>query len=149
MKASPSLPALSSLEEDDDSSNTSQPSSFGDANSSHNDVSTEVTHNGPDIVEPHTEHKTVLVTGGAGFIGSHVAKFLLERGDKVVIVDELNDYYDVKIKQGNLDLLRALCPDEKRLRICIGDVCDEDLMASLFEEERPSWVCHMVGSRWT
>lgn len=41
----------------------------------------------------------VLVTGGAGFIGSHVADALLERGDRVAIVDEMNDYYDVRMKQ--------------------------------------------------
>lgn len=44
------------------------------------------------IVLPHTGYKKVLVTGGAGFIGSHVAEYLLERGDDVVIVDEFNDY---------------------------------------------------------
>ena len=48
----------------------------------------------------------ILVTGGAGFIGSHVAECLLERGDDVVIVDEMNDYYDVSIKEDNLQLLR-------------------------------------------
>jgi len=49
--------------------------------------------------------KTVLVTGGAGFIGGHTAMALLERGDKVVVIDELNDYYDVNMKQDNLQLL--------------------------------------------
>lgn len=44
------------------------------------------------FVLPHTGYKKVLVTGGAGFIGSHVAEFLLARGDDVVIVDEMNDY---------------------------------------------------------
>ena len=67
-------------------------------------------------VPPHTGYKKVLVTGGAGFIGSHVAEFLLARGDDVVIVDEINDYYDVKIKQANLRLLRLAYPDEKRLK---------------------------------
>jgi UDP-glucuronate 4-epimerase len=49
--------------------------------------------------------KTVLVTGGAGFIGSHVADVLMSRGDKVIIVDEMNDYYDVRLKQSNLEYL--------------------------------------------
>jgi UDP-glucuronate 4-epimerase len=44
------------------------------------------------FVLPHVGYKKVLVTGGAGFIGSHVAEFLLARGDDVVIVDEFNDY---------------------------------------------------------
>ena len=59
------------------------------------------------LVEPHTGHKKVLVTGGAGFIGSHVADYLLARGDDVVIIDEINDYYDTDIKHANLELLRS------------------------------------------
>lgn len=43
-------------------------------------------------VRPHVGYKKVLVTGGAGFIGSNVAEYLLARGDDVVIVDEMNDY---------------------------------------------------------
>ncbi|KAG3129353.1 hypothetical protein PC128_g26875, partial [Phytophthora cactorum] len=49
--------------------------------------------------------RRVFVTGVAGFIGFHTAKTLLARGDDVVIVDEMNDYYDVKLKQSNLDWL--------------------------------------------
>jgi UDP-glucuronate 4-epimerase len=90
-------------------------------------------------------YKKVLVTGGAGFIGSHVAQILLERGDDVVIVDEVNDYYDVRIKDTNLKLLRAAYPDEKRLKIYCGDICDEDLMLRIFETEGPEWVCHMAA----
>jgi UDP-glucuronate 4-epimerase len=96
-------------------------------------------------VPPHSGYKKVLVTGGAGFIGSSVAQFLLERGDDVVIVDEVNDYYDVRIKETNLKLLRAAYPDEKRLKIYRGDICDEDLMLGIFENEGPEWVCHMAA----
>lgn len=96
-------------------------------------------------VTPHIGHKRVLVTGGAGFIGSSVAEFLLKRGDNVVIVDEMNDYYDVRIKEANLALLRDLCPDEGRLAIYRGDICDDALMLDIFEKERPEWVCHMAA----
>ena len=58
-----------------------------------------------DFAAPNTDPKVVLVTGGAGFIGSHVAEALVARGDRVVIVDEMNDYYDVSLKQSNLDHL--------------------------------------------
>jgi UDP-glucuronate 4-epimerase len=57
------------------------------------------------LIKPHVGYKKVLVTGGAGCIGSHVAEFLLECGDNVVIVDVVNDYYDVNIKEANLRLL--------------------------------------------
>jgi UDP-glucuronate 4-epimerase len=96
-----------------------------------------------DIITPHTSHKKVLVTGGAGFIGSHVAELLLQRGDHVVVVDELNDYYDIQIKESNLKLLNAYGPD--RVKVYIGDICDEALMTSIFETERPQWVCHMAA----
>lgn len=97
------------------------------------------------VVQPHEGYKKVLVTGGAGFIGSNVAEYLLSRGDDVVIVDEMNDYYDTRIKQANLDLLRAQYPSQKRLSIYRGDICNDDLMASIFEAERPEWVCHMAA----
>lgn len=94
---------------------------------------------------PHLGFKKVLVTGGAGFVGSSTAAHLLQRGDAVVIVDEMNDYYDVRIKESNLRRLRELCPDTNRLTIYRGDICDEEFMLALFEKERPQWVCHMAA----
>jgi UDP-glucuronate 4-epimerase len=94
---------------------------------------------------PHVGPKKVLVTGGAGFVGSATAARLLERGDAVVIVDEMNDYYDVRLKEDNLRRLRTLCPDEARLVVYRGDICDEEFMLALFERERPAWVCHMAA----
>lgn len=96
-------------------------------------------------VAPHMGYKKVLVTGGAGFIGSHVAQVLLDRGDDVVIVDEMNDYYDVRIKEANLSLLRSNFPEKKRLSIYKGDICDEEFMHNVFDIERPTWVCHMAA----
>lgn len=96
-------------------------------------------------VPPHVGHKKVLVTGGAGFIGSSVAEFLLSRGDDVVIVDEMNDYYDVRIKENNLRLLREAYPEEGRLKIYRADICDEDIMANLLATENLGWVCHMAA----
>lgn len=97
------------------------------------------------VVEPHLGRKKVLVTGGAGFIGSHVAEFLLARGDDVVIVDEMNDYYDVRIKEANLRILRDGYPDNNRLSIYRCDICDADKMLSIFQKERPKWVCHLAA----
>jgi len=96
------------------------------------------------IIEPHIGYKKVLVTGGAGFIGSHVAEHLLERGDDVVIVDEMNDYYDVRIKESNLSLLLDTY-GKQRVSIYRGDLCDDDFMTRVFEETMPQWVCHMAA----
>jgi len=96
-------------------------------------------------VPPHTRHKKVLVTGGAGFIGSSVAQYLLARGDDVVVVDEVNDYYDVRIKENNLKMLRETYSEEGRLKIYKTDICDEDVMAKIFETEQPTWICHMAA----
>lgn len=98
-----------------------------------------------EIIEPHVGYKKVLVTGGAGFIGSHVAEDLLARGDDVVIIDEINDYYDVSIKESNLTLLQESYPEEGRVTIYRGDICDKELMERIFQTEKPKWVCHMAA----
>ena len=98
-------------------------------------------------VHPHFGYKKVLVTGGAGFIGSHVVEALLERGDDVVIVDEMNDYYDVQIKENNIKHLKGLVELDQspRLSFYKGDICDEEFMVRVFEKEKPEWVCHLAA----
>jgi len=98
-----------------------------------------------ELVEPHIGYKKVLVTGGAGFIGSHVAEYLLARGDDVVIIDEINDYYDVNIKESNLKLLQDNYPEEGRVKVYRGDICDRKLLSSIFETENIKWICHMAA----
>lgn len=88
--------------------------------------------------------KIVLVTGGAGFIGSHVAEALLTRGDTVIIVDEVNDYYDVRIKRANLELLTSKWGQD-RLRVYEGDICDEAFISDIYEREKPGWVVHLAA----
>jgi len=70
----------------------------------------------------------VLVTGGAGFIGSHVAEALLARGDDVVILDNFNSFYDPAIKRGNLAEVRA----SGTFELVEGDIRDEALVKRLF-----------------
>jgi UDP-glucuronate 4-epimerase len=88
--------------------------------------------------------KTVIVTGAAGFIGFHTCVALLDRGDNVVIIDELNDYYDVKLKQSNLDYLTATYTPE-RVKIYIGDLCDEQLVRRAIKETQPSAIIHLAA----
>lgn len=92
------------------------------------------------------ERKTVLVTGGAGFIGSHTAEALLKRGDKVVVIDEVNDYYDVRMKRGNIDLLRALADKlQGEFAFYEGDICDRDTLSKIFMEHSITHVCHLAA----
>jgi UDP-glucuronate 4-epimerase len=91
-----------------------------------------------------TDPKIILVTGGAGFIGSHVADFLMGRGDRVIIIDEVNDYYDIRIKEANLRYLE----EKYGLDHCAvykGDICDAELMSFIFDNEKPTHVCHLAA----
>jgi len=83
----------------------------------------------------------ILVTGTAGFIGSHVAMRLLARGDEVVGVDNLNDYYDVTLKQARLARFR----DDPRYTHVDADIADRAAMESLFAEHRPRRVAHLAA----
>ncbi|CAM9489011.1 unnamed protein product, partial [Scytosiphon promiscuus] len=98
----------------------------------------------PIQVQPHTGKKTVLVTGAAGFIGSWVADTLLARGDNVVIVDEVNSYYDVDTKRSNVAmLLQKYGPN--RVKFFEGDLCDAPFITRIFETEGVEWVVHMAA----
>ncbi|WP_437890521.1 NAD-dependent epimerase [Phytobacter sp. V91] len=81
-----------------------------------------------------------LITGAAGFIGFHVSARLLQAGHQVVGIDNLNDYYDVSLKQARLDLLTAENFSFKKL-----DLADRDGMARLFAEEKFDRVIHLAA----
>ena len=83
----------------------------------------------------------VLVTGAAGFIGMHVCERLLARGDEVVGVDNLNDYYDVTLKEARLARLTPQ-PGFKLARL---DIADRPGMAALFERERPQRAINLAA----
>jgi len=81
----------------------------------------------------------ILVTGAAGFIGFHVARRLLARGDEVIGLDNLNDYYDVSLKQARLDQLTRT-PGFSFHKI---DLRDREPMTRIFAEEHPRRVVHL------
>jgi len=83
----------------------------------------------------------VLVTGTAGFIGFFVAKHLLERGDEVVGLDNLNEYYDVKLKYARL----ALIESNPLFKFSKLDLEDNERIASLFEREGFDRVVHTAA----
>ena len=73
----------------------------------------------------------MLVTGAAGFIGFHLTLALLERGDEVIGVDNLNDYYDPQLKQGRLDVVDSHARSDA-FTFLKEDIADRDAMAALF-----------------
>jgi UDP-glucuronate 4-epimerase len=83
----------------------------------------------------------VLVTGAAGFIGSDLALRLLERGDQVIGIDNLNDYYDPALKKARL-ARTADHPDFTDVRI---DLEDRDGIAELFATQKPDAVVNLAA----
>jgi UDP-glucuronate 4-epimerase len=83
----------------------------------------------------------IFVTGAAGFIGFHVSKRLLERGEDVVGIDNLNDYYDPALKHARLDILRKF----ERFQFVRADIADRAAMEELFARHKPQRVVHLAA----
>ena len=83
--------------------------------------------------------KTYLITGGAGFIGFHLSRSLLEKGARVVGFDNMNDYYDVKLKEDRLAVLDAY----DNYSFIKGDLADNADVLRVFQEFRPQIVVNL------
>jgi UDP-glucuronate 4-epimerase len=83
----------------------------------------------------------ILVTGAAGFIGFHVARRLLERGEQVVGLDNLNDYYDVSLKSARLARLQ----DHRNFGFVKADLADEAAMRDVFARGRFDAIVHLAA----
>lgn len=83
----------------------------------------------------------LLITGVAGFIGFHLAKFRLERGDSVIGIDNLNDYYDVSLKQARLEQLQTY-PNFSFYQI---DITDMQTINTIFASHQPQRVINLAG----
>jgi UDP-glucuronate 4-epimerase len=81
-----------------------------------------------------------LITGGAGFIGSHVAERLLQRGERVLVLDNFNNYYDPAIKRASIQRIQ-----HENLTVVDGDVRDAELVKRLFSEHRVRKVAHLAA----
>ncbi len=82
-----------------------------------------------------------MVTGTAGFIGNHLAIKLLERGDEVIGIDNLNDYYDVNLKLARLDRIK----DHPKFTDVRADISDRERMEALFKEHQPQRVVNLAA----
>jgi len=85
--------------------------------------------------------KTVLVTGGAGFIGSHVVERLLAEGNRVVCLDNFDSFYDPAVKRANI----RTALNRPNVRLVEGDIRDEPTLARLFREEPIEVVFHAAA----
>ncbi|MFA5961786.1 MAG: SDR family NAD(P)-dependent oxidoreductase [Parcubacteria group bacterium] len=83
----------------------------------------------------------VLITGGAGFIGSACTKALIDRGDEVVIIDNFNDYYDPSLKEARIKkFLKGY-----KFKLYRGDIRDEKLIDKIFKKEKLDKVIHLAA----
>jgi UDP-glucuronate 4-epimerase len=85
--------------------------------------------------------ETILVTGAAGFIGYHVSQVLLARGDRVIGLDVMNDYYDVRLKEARLGRL----DQSPAFRFVRADVADNEAIKRLFETSGIDRVVHLAA----
>ncbi|MEL6905922.1 MAG: GDP-mannose 4,6-dehydratase, partial [Planctomycetota bacterium] len=82
----------------------------------------------------------ILVTGGAGFIGSHLVEALVRRGDRVVILDNFNEFYDPEIKRRNLaeiERTAGTALGDGPASLVEGDIRDAELVGGLFDGSHP------------
>ena len=80
-----------------------------------------------------------LVTGGAGFIGSHLIQRLFDEKHEVICVDNLNDYYDPTLKKARLERFKG------RIKFYQIDIADKDKLEIVFKENKFDKICHLAA----
>ena len=92
--------------------------------------------------------RTILVTGGAGFIGSHLSERLLKEGNKVLVIDNFNNYYDPAIKRNNVEEVKKTCIENNisldNYKVFEGDIRDNDFLKEVFFNKVDS-IMHLAA----
>jgi UDP-glucuronate 4-epimerase len=83
----------------------------------------------------------ILITGGAGFIGSNIAKRLMDRGDKIVLLDNFNDYYDPRLKEDRIKIFLK----GYKFKLYRGDIRDAKLVEKIFRKEKIDKIIHLAA----
>ncbi|MDF2596382.1 MAG: NAD-dependent epimerase/dehydratase [Clostridia bacterium] len=91
--------------------------------------------------KPLDTSKIYLITGAAGFIGYFLSRKLLQQGCRVIGIDNMNDYYDVKLKYARLNLLKPF----ERFTFIKGDISDKTMLMKVFEEYKPNVVVNLAA----
>ena len=86
-------------------------------------------------------NEAVLITGGAGFIGSHLAERLVEKGRQVVCLDNFDDYYPAEAKRSNLQAVLS----SQRVRLVEADIRDQEALRSVLASERVRAIVHLAA----
>ena len=84
---------------------------------------------------------SILLTGGAGFVGFHVANELLKRGDKVIIIDNFNSYYDPNLKKARIKQLKH----HKNLKVYKADISNYKVLSKIFQKHKFNKICHLAA----
>lgn len=92
--------------------------------------------------------RTILVTGGAGFIGSHLSERLLKEGNKVLVIDNFNNYYDPVIKKNNVEEVKKTCIENnislENYKVFEGDIRDNEFLKEVFSNKIDS-IMHLAA----
>lgn len=92
--------------------------------------------------------RTILITGGAGFIGSHLSEKLLKEGNKVLVIDSFNNYYDPSIKRNNVEEVKKTCIENNipldNYKVFEGDIRDNEFLKEVFSNKIDS-IMHLAA----
>lgn len=83
----------------------------------------------------------ILITGAAGFIGAHLARHLLERGDQIIGIDNINDYYNIQLKMARLEWIK----EKGEMQFYKEDICNKERIDQIFHLEKPDRVIHLAA----